>query len=137
VRQRLSVDLRIALLSTALRGAACALVVTMGMPARSTDCISEHTEPAGLNGASLVRRHGARRETLLGWSIDPMLLASLFCRSAGILFLNPAATSSRLQYSGFANKILDATRMRKGPKGLYQRGVEPSADAWCATCISE
>src|SRR6266481_7548984 len=29
-------------LSTALRGAACALVVTMGMPARSTDCISEH-----------------------------------------------------------------------------------------------
>ena len=45
--------------------------------------------------------------------------------------------SSRLQYSGFANKILDATRMRKGPKGLYQRGVEPSADTWCATCISE
>jgi hypothetical protein len=66
--------------------------------------------------------------------IDPMLRASLFCRSAGILFLNPAATSSRLKYSGFANKILDATRMRKG---LYQRGVEPSADAWCATCISE
>ena len=65
------------------------------------------------------------------------VVCSLFCRSAGILFLNPATISSRLQYSGFANKILDATRMRKGPKGLYQRGVESSADASCATCISE
>jgi hypothetical protein len=85
--------------------------------------------------AALFAHYGASgTEFGVDRRIDPMLRASLFCRSAGILFLNPAATSSRLKYSGFANKILDATRMRKG---LYQRGVEPSADAWCATCISE
>jgi len=68
--------------------------------------------------AALFAHYGASgTEFGVDRRIDPMLRASLFCRSAGILFLNPAATSSRLQYSGFANKILDATGMAERVQG--------------------
>src|SRR6266481_5928132 len=105
-----------------MRGAAFAPVPNRGMITISimlaNIMIDQGEYAPGSPLAALFAHYGASG-TVFGVDrrIDPMLRASLFCRSAGIFFLNPAATSSRLQYSGFANKILDATGMAERVQG--------------------
>ena len=78
-------------------------------------------------GPSLASTGGSTRCSALHYSADP----------PGFCFLILPQPLRGCSIRDLRTKSSMPLEWRKGSKGLYQRGVEPSADAWCATCISE
>ena len=78
-------------------------------------------------GPSLASTGGSTRCSALHYSADP----------PGFCFLILPQPLRGCSIWDLRTKSSMPLEWRKGSKGLYQRGVEPSADAWCATCISE